>query len=181
MTATATATKTAPPSPSSATSSSTSSPTAAGTEASTPPAAAAPSACRAPDIGLSMESGSGAMMHIGYLLSAKNDTTSTTCTLQGYPGLSLVYGTAGQQLGQAAERTTAETPVVTLAPGQRATASVQLARSEAVPSCGATAAAGWRIYLPGETDAQFVPAALTGCSNAAVRFLEVEPFQVPTS
>ncbi len=128
-----------------------------------------------------MDSGSGAMGHIVYTLTAVNSSATSTCTLRGYPGVSLVVGTAGQQLGMAAQRASGDAPLITLAPGKHAIALLQLTQPANVPDCGVTTAAGWRIYLPDDTSDQFIPAAVSGCSNAAARNLEIQPFQVPTS
>ncbi len=49
------------------------------------------------------------------------NTGSTTCTLDGHPGVSFVDAT-GTQIGPSAERTDATTPTVAFAPGEQANA-----------------------------------------------------------
>ncbi len=104
------------------------------------------------------------------------NTSGSPCTLQGYPGVSLVAGTEGAQLGAPAQRTPGPEGLVTLAPGAKAVALVQLTQAANVPGCGVTPAAGFRIYLPGDTAAQFAPLVEQGCSTTSSVLLEVAPF-----
>lgn len=120
-------------------------------------------------------SGGASAGHVQLQVQVTN-TSSAPCTLRGYPGVSLVAGTEGAQLGAAAQRTPGPEGLITLAPGAKATAVLQLAQASNYPSCGVTAAAGFRVYLPEDTAAQFVPMAEQGCSNASVVLLEVSPF-----
>lgn len=104
------------------------------------------------------------------------NTSSAPCTLRGYPGVSLVAGTEGAELGAPAKRVAGPEGLVTLAPGGKATAQVSLTQAGNLPNCGVTAAAGFRVYLPDDTAAQFVPLTEQGCSNTSVVLLEVSPF-----
>jgi hypothetical protein len=96
--------------------------------------------------------------------------------VKGYPGVSLVAGTEGAQLGAAAKRTPGPEGTVTLAAGGKAKAVVQLAQASNFPDCGVTPAAGFRVYLPDDKAAQFAASTQQGCSNAAIVVLEVAPF-----
>lgn len=96
------------------------------------------------------------------------NTSGSTCTLTGYPGVSLVAGPSNAQIGLAAERSTA-TPVkqVTLAPGATANALLQIVNALNYPSasCGPTMASALKIYPPGQTAPVFLPNTSNGCSK----------------
>ena len=93
-----------------------------------------------------------------------------TCTLAGYPGVSAV-NLSGRQIGASAKReVTGQPHTVTLAPEGEATALVHVVDVGALPSsCHPTAAAGFRVYPPGETVSKVVPYPFRTCSNARER------------
>lgn len=120
-------------------------------------------------------SGGASAGHVQLQVQVTN-ASSKPCTIKGYPGVSLVTGTEGAQLGAPAQRVAGPEGLVTLQPGGKATAQLSLTQAANVPDCGVTAAAGFRVYLPDDTAAQFAPLAQQGCSNAKVVLLEVSPF-----
>jgi hypothetical protein len=113
--------------------------------------------------------------HIGLQVTVTN-SGSAACVIEGFPGVSLVTGTQGQQLGAPAKRTTGTPAAITLAPGAKVSAPLQLAQAANFPDCGVTPAMGFRIYLPDDTAAQFSQQAQQGCSNAGVVLMEIGPF-----
>lgn len=113
--------------------------------------------------------------HIGLQVTVTN-AGSAPCVVEGFPGVSLVTGTEGQQLGAPAKRIAGTPTAITLAPGAKASAPLQLTQAGNYPDCGVTPAAGFRIYLPDDTAAQFSPQPQQGCSNAAVVLMEIGPF-----
>lgn len=106
------------------------------------------------------------------------NTSSRSCTLTGYPGLSWVAGSGGHQVGAAATRSGEPYRTVTLAPGTSATSHARFAVAADYPAgrCAPVRAAGFRVYLPGQTRADFLPHPAEACSAAAVGQLEVRPF-----
>jgi hypothetical protein len=96
------------------------------------------------------------------------NTSGSTCTLFGYPGVSLVTGPPYQQLGVPAKRTTT-TPakVVTLAPGATANAVLQIvdALNFPSPSCQPTKATALKVYPPNQFTAVYLPNTSYGCGN----------------
>jgi hypothetical protein len=66
--------------------------------------------------------------------------------------------------------------MLTVLPGAKVSAPLQLAQAANFPDCGVTPAMGFRIYLPDDTAAQFSPATHQGCSNTAVVLMEIGPF-----
>lgn len=110
------------------------------------------------------------------------DTGSSPCTLHGWPGVSLVTGTDGAQLGAAAKETSGtrdQQPItVTLSPGTGASAQVGIATAQNYGTrCRPQQARGFRVYPPGSADALFVPAAVTGCDSTSIDLLTVAPVQ----
>lgn len=110
-----------------------------------------------------------------YTISLRN-TGQATCTLDGYPGVSLV-GANGVQLGRAADRNPAGTSkTLTLAKGAGTTFILQVANAGDYSSgqCRPTAARGFRIYPPGSTQALFLArSGVTGCAATTVHQLTV--------
>jgi uncharacterized protein DUF4232 len=98
------------------------------------------------------------------------NTSGSTCTLFGYPGVSLVTGPPYKQIGLAAKRSIS-TPkkLVTLAAGATATATAPLQIVDALnfPSanCGPTKATALKIYPPNQTEPVYLPNTSTGCSK----------------
>jgi hypothetical protein len=90
-----------------------------------------------------------------YLPITFTNTSGTSCTLYGYPGVSFVSDpSGGPQIGAAATRNP-QTPsqVVTLAAGATAHATLQLVTAQNFPpsKCKITTAHWLRVYPPGET------------------------------
>ena len=113
--------------------------------------------------------------HIGLQVTVTN-SGSAACVIEGFPGVSLVTGTEGQQLGAPAKRTSGTPTLITLTPGAKVSAPLQLAQAANFPDCGVTQAMGFRIFLPDDTAAQFSPQTQQGCSNANVVLMEIGPF-----
>lgn len=96
------------------------------------------------------------------------NTGGQSCQLIGFPGVSMVTGDSGKQLGKPADRDGARGAGAILAPGQSANAAVRVSQAANYDPCTPTDAKGLRIYLPGETRSQFAPLdGLVGCSDAA--------------
>ena len=148
-----------------------SSDTAAPSSTSTP----AISGCQTSDLTLTLGPGDGAAGHEYFALKFTN-TGTTTCTLTGYPGVSFVTGTAGQQLGAPAQRATNATAVgITLQPGSAGVATIGVTQALNYPAatCQPTPVTGFRVYPPNETASAFVAYAGTGCASSTVNLLTV--------
>jgi hypothetical protein len=96
------------------------------------------------------------------------NTSRSTCTLYGYPGVSLVSGPPYMQIGLAAKRSTI-TPrkLVTLAPRATANALLQIvdALNYSAATCGPAKATALKIYPPNQTVPVYLPNASTGCTK----------------
>jgi len=115
-----------------------------------------------------------------YLAIDFTNTTGVTCSLYGYPGVSLAGGSPPAQLGAPAARTTAAAPaLVTLLAGGVAHATVQVTEAGNYPvaTCEPAPATTMVIYPPGQTVAASVPYTATACKSTAITILHVEVVQ----
>ncbi len=117
--------------------------------------------------------GSGTAGSFYYKLEFAN-LSGRVCTLTGYPRVSAV-NLRGGRVGSPARREVAQRQsVVTLAPEAQATAIVRLVDVGALPaSCRPVAAAGFRVYPPGQSTSKLVPFPLRTCSAAGQSSLSV--------
>ncbi|MEO8750181.1 MAG: DUF4232 domain-containing protein [Allobranchiibius sp.] len=122
--------------------------------------------------------GSSAAAGSNYYRIALRNSSSATCTLNGYPGVSLVAGSSGRQVGAAAARDTAQTPIgVRVSAGKSATFELRVAVAQNYPAdrCQPVPTRGLRIYPPGNKQALYLPVpGVTGCAKASVNLLSVQ-------
>jgi hypothetical protein len=108
------------------------------------------------------------------------NTGTAPCTLKGWPGVSLVGGGTGAQLGAPGDfDQTSVHGTVTLAPGGSAHAPLRItqAGNYSAATCDPAPADGLRIYPPDETQALFVASTgWTACRSAAVHLITVRAF-----
>ncbi|RAV31846.1 hypothetical protein DLJ54_06245 [Corynebacterium heidelbergense] len=162
-----------------------SSPTAGGGQGpSASPAPPGPTGdmCRSANLAADVtdEHGAAGSMYVNLGLT---NTGSEPCTLQGYPGVSLVADNGATQLGKPAYRDGAsgdgEPAVVRLDPQQRASAELKISRAEihGAQSCQPTPAEGFRVFPPGETkDIVVAHGGLKGC-RGDVGLMQVGPMR----
>ncbi|MBB4687044.1 DUF4232 domain-containing protein [Amycolatopsis jiangsuensis] len=150
-------------------SSATSAPASSSGESESPAPPAGNGLCKAADVTLSLGKGDAGAGSTYRPLLIKN-SSGKTCTIQGYPGVSYVGGSGGDQVGEDAVRVGGKGPVIKLEPGQSAAADIQFAQvNNFDPSaCQPTDVKGLRIYLPQETAAKFVEDPGTGCAGKQV-------------
>lgn len=95
------------------------------------------------------------------------NTGTSDCTLQGWPGVSLVGNGNGTQIGKAAvlDRTTTHATVA-LKPGTAAVAHFHYVQADAftASSCKPVTGDGFRIYPPGSKTSLFIPSTVRGCT-----------------
>lgn len=147
------------------------------TTSATGGAEAAPGACSPSDVAVTAPSPDGAGAgHVWYAITVEN-TSSSTCTIEGFPGVSLVSEEGGKQVGAPAKRTATGPILVTLKPGESTSAPLQYTQAGTIGAgCQLTPSAGFRIYLPEQTAAVFVRQELQACANGETVLLEVSPF-----
>jgi hypothetical protein len=107
------------------------------------------------------------------------NTGTARCSLNGYPGVSLVGHGNGTQIGAPARRDTSVRPQsVVVRAGGSTTFVVRLVQAANYPrtACSPIPADGFRIYPPGSTAALFLPLKnATGCAKTSVDLLTVRP------
>ncbi|ALE04717.1 hypothetical protein AL755_02260 (plasmid) [Arthrobacter sp. ERGS1:01] len=164
----------AAPTESGATASSSATPSTTGTATT-----AAAALCTAADLAGSLDdSGGGAAGHIYMQLIVKN-SSSTTCILDGYPGVSLVNASSDTPIGAPAVRDASapSSGPISLAPGASASAALRYTQAGNYPSCTQVQADSVMVYPPGATDRIIIAHPLTACSNSAIQLLTIGAFQ----
>jgi hypothetical protein len=109
----------------------------------------------------------GAAGSIYYPLDFTN-VSAAACTMFGYPGVSLVTGVSGRQLGGAAVRNPTFHPrVVTLGPGATAHATLQVVVAQNYPpgTCDPVTAHWLRVYPPAQVAALYVSLTAVTCTG----------------
>jgi Domain of unknown function (DUF4232) len=160
----------APPSgsPSAAAPSAPASSSAAAPSASAASSSAGVAGCASSGLKIKVDtSQSGAAAGSTYVPIDFTNTTSSACTLFGYPGVSFVTGPSGSQIGRPATRNrAAAATLVTLAPGGEAHATIQVANAgNYSPSACAPVTAHWlKIFPPNQTAALYAPYTVQACS-----------------
>jgi Protein of unknown function (DUF4232) len=127
--------------------------TATAPASSLSPAATGPAPCATSGLNVTLGASNGAAGSV-YQTIVFTNTSGATCSLFGYPGVSLVSAPPYTQIGLAAQRSST-TPVTTVTLASGATASAVLRVVDALnfgsATCGPTKAAFLRIYPPNQT------------------------------
>ena len=154
-----------------------SSPSAPATSASATQAASSPAVASASATATSGCATSALLVRLGvaegyaggtdYVIDFTNQS-GTTCTMYGYPGVSLVTGPPYAQIGLAAQRdNTAPVKQVTLLPGAMATDQLRIADALNFPSstCHPTTATHLKLYPPNQTAPVYLAITSRGCAK----------------
>jgi hypothetical protein len=97
------------------------------------------------------------------------NVSASPCTMYGYPGVSLVTSVRGGPVGAPATRNPARHAVLlTLAPGETASALLQVASAASFPAsrCKPVTARWLKVYPPGQYSALYYGFRVTACSAA---------------
>jgi len=129
--------------------------------------------CTKPDLSAKYKGGDAATSHVFGRIILHN-ISAKPCFVQGYGGLSYVGGGNGTQVGAPADRTPSNTPKTVLQPGDKVRSAVSETSTAPYPKniCRPTKVDGFRVYVPDETHAFFIPHPTTGCANPKVHLLE---------
>jgi Domain of unknown function (DUF4232) len=112
-----------------------------------------------------------------------SNTSSSRCTLYGYPGVSFVGAVGGSQIGAAATRNSAlPAKLISLSPGQTVHATLQVVDAMNYPSgdCGLVTAHWLKIYPPNQTAPIYVSFTAQTCSKPKT-ILSVQTVQTGSS
>ena len=154
------------------------SPSASRSPSSTATGSMRSSVCTSANLAASVAPGDGAAAGSVLPYLVLTNTGAERCTLQGWPGVSLVGDGTGAQIGAAGDfDRSSPHGTVTLGPGGAAHAPLRIARAENYPakSCDPQPADGLRIYPPGETHSLFAATSdLTACRDDSVHLITVQ-------
>jgi hypothetical protein len=151
--------------------------TSPGTNPTTPTVAALP-ACPTSSLQVKLGLSEGYAGGVYQVINFTN-TSSASCTLYGYPGVSLVTGPPYAQLGSAAKRsTTIPVKLITLAPGETADAQLQIVDALNFPpaTCHPTKATNLKVYPPNQTAPVYLADTSYGCAKP-VQTMVIGPVQ----
>ena len=133
------------------------------------PASSGPQPCATTDLKLAVGQANGAAGTIFYPLDFTN-TSSSACTMYGYPGVAFVSSPGGSVIGAPAKRRTPPAPaLVTLAPG--ATAHATLAVSDVLigNNCVDKVQVKWvQVYPPDQFSALIAHLSRPGCADKSL-------------
>ncbi|MDP9906795.1 DUF4232 domain-containing protein [Arthrobacter bambusae] len=134
--------------------------------------------CKAGSLTASVDSTGGGAAGSVYMKLILTNSGTQPCVLNGFPGVSLTSGPAGDPIGAAAARDDSQ-PVtqVLLAPGKAGFAQLRYTQAGNYPECTQAPAAGFRVYPPEDTASLFIPQQYTACSNTNINLLTVQAFQ----
>ncbi|WP_113716735.1 DUF4232 domain-containing protein [Arthrobacter dokdonensis] len=147
--------------------------------ATTPAHGASPALCTAASLKGSVDdTGGGAAGHI-YMKLTLTNKSSSTCILNGYPGVSLVKAGTTKAIGAPADRdaTAPSKGPITLTPGKGATAVLAYTQAGNYPQCTRVQADDIMVYPPSAYDELVIPHPLTACSNTDIKLLKIGAFQ----
>ncbi|TCJ31833.1 DUF4232 domain-containing protein [Parafrankia sp. BMG5.11] len=140
-------------------------------------------ACVSTGLAASLEDVQGAAGHVYGRIVLRN-TGPGTCSVVGYPGVSVVNATGGQ-VGAAADRTGPAGTPVTLPPGGSTGATLAITQAGLLPGCEepgqAVRGANLRVYPPDDRGSLLaaLPAGVETCRDPAVHQLAVGAFGQP--
>jgi Protein of unknown function (DUF4232) len=140
--------------------------------------AGTPAPCPTRSLGLKLGLSQGAAGSVYQVLDFTN-VSGVSCTLYGYPGVSLAGGRPVAQVGLAAdENPTPPRELVTLAPGQVANALLRIVDALNYPAskCGPVKTQWIQVYPPNQTTPIFLAYKTTACSKQ-LRILTVSVAQ----
>ncbi|MEU6340784.1 DUF4232 domain-containing protein [Streptomyces sp. NPDC046977] len=137
--------------------------------------------CRSAQLKIAFGGSQGAAGSVERVLVFVN-SGPRSCTLYGFPGVSLADGAEGRQIGNPAQRTGGPGKAVLLPSGGSAEALLRMAQVENYDqkACDPQKARGLRVYPPDERDALFLPdEPLLGCAATGVSTLSVTAVHGP--
>ena len=165
----------------------TATPTPASSPTPTPttsPSTVSTTACATSALHVTVPSGAGnAAAGSAFYPIQFSNTSSSPCTLYGYPGVSFVGAVGGSQIGAAATRNSAlPAKLISLSPGQTVHATLQVVDAMNYPSgdCRPVTAHWLKIYPPNQTAPIYVSFTAQTCSKPKT-ILSVQTVQTGSS
>jgi hypothetical protein len=136
-----------------------------------------PAECTTAGLHVTVGTSQGAAGTIYYNIDFTN-VSSSSCVLQGYPGVSLVTAgsTASSQIGADAKRSSASPAnPTTLAPGQTAHAQLGITQAGAFPAstCQPVSAHWLKVFPPDQTVPAFLSLQTQTCASTSVSTMRI--------
>jgi len=152
--------------------------TAPAAPATSPAPPTGPAGCPTAALTVALGPGSGAAGSTYFPIEFTN-ASGTTCSLYGYPGVSLVTASGAQVGAAATEDPTYPRVLVTLTPGSTVHAELRITHAQNYPpsTCIPATANMLRVFPPGQTSALYIEMTALGCSNTSVQILSVQTVQ----
>ena len=145
----------------------------------TKPTAAGLAACATANLSVSLASNlGGGAAGSQYVPIQFTNTSGAACAMYGFPGVSLVTGQNGSQIGAPARRSpNASKVTVTVAAHAKAHAWLQIAEAGNYPasSCHPVTAPFLKVYPPGNTAPAYIGHSFQTCSSAKVVTMTIDP------
>jgi len=136
-------------------------------QATTPAASSGPSPCPTRSLRVKLGASQGTAGSV-YTTIVFTNVSNATCTLYGYPGVSLTTGNPGTQIGKAAKENPA-TPrrLVTLQPQTSASALLRIVNAQNYPAsrCDPKNSAYLQVYPPNQTKQVYIRHKTLGCAK----------------
>jgi len=140
----------------------------------TPPPGPGPCPTRSLQLKLGVSQGTAGSV---YTVIDFTNISNVTCTLYGYPGVSLASGKPVTQIGKAAAENPA-TPrqLVTLAPNTTGNALLRIVDAQNYPAsrCDPATSHYIQVYPPNQTTPAYIKYRTTACASKSVRILTVD-------
>jgi Protein of unknown function (DUF4232) len=135
------------------------------------------SSCATSALKISLGPANGTAGTIFYPLKFVN-TSKTSCTLTGYPGVSAVTS-SGKQIGNSASRSGGKFRTVTLAPGKQQSSSIGIVDTSnfSASTCAPVTAAGLKIIPPNQSQSVTIKKKFSTCSSTTTTSLTVKPIK----
>jgi hypothetical protein len=104
------------------------------------------------------------------------NTSKSSCTLRGYPGVSAVTST-GKQIGNAAQRSGGKVRTLTIKPGKQQSSSVGIVDTGnfSASKCKPVTAAGMKVFPPNASTSVIIKKKFSTCSSKSSTSLVVKP------
>jgi hypothetical protein len=138
------------------------------TGSSMSPRVTGPAACTTSGLSVKLGAANGAAGS-SFIPILFTNTTGSSCSLLGYPGVSFVTGPGGSQIGSAASRVaTQPANNIVLAAGGVANASLRVVDAENFPSaCQLTTASTLKIFPPNQTAPLYISFTSKTCASTS--------------
>jgi hypothetical protein len=104
------------------------------------------------------------------------NTSKSSCTLRGYPGVSAV-NKSGNQIGNPAQRTGGKVRTVTVKPGKQQSSSVGIVDTGnfSPATCKPVTASGLKVFPPNAATSVIIKKKFSTCSSTKATSLKVKP------